>query len=86
MEFLDSADNWRHRIQVMAESMTDPLAIPPLIVEYRDGELSIRDGNTRHGAMTLKGWTMCWVIVWYNTQADYLRHRARLAESIQANR
>ena len=63
MEFPDDAENWRRRTGAMADSLTDPLSIPPLIVEYRDGELSIRDGNTRHGAMTLKGWTKCWVII-----------------------
>jgi hypothetical protein len=45
-----------------------------LIAEYRAGELSIRDGNTRYGAMRLLGWTDCWVIVWYNSESDYHQH------------
>jgi hypothetical protein len=78
MEFPEDTENWRRRTRAMAESMTGPLTIPPLIAEYRNGELSIRDGNTRHGAMALKGWTTCWLIIWYNTEADYLYHRAVL--------
>jgi len=78
MEFPDDVENWYQRTRAMADSMSDPLAMPPLIVEYRDGELSIRDGNTRHGAMALKGWTTCWVLIWYNSETDYLHHQALL--------
>ena len=78
MEYPGDADNWQQCTSAMAQSMTNLLSIPPLIVEYRNGELSVRDGNTRHGAMTLKGWTTCWVLIWYNAKADYLHHRAGL--------
>jgi hypothetical protein len=71
MEYQVENDYWLNRIRKMAKSLTDPLSIPPLIVEYRSGELSIRDGNTRHGAMSVVGWTKCWVIIWYNTESDY---------------
>jgi hypothetical protein len=40
--------------------------------------LSVRDGNTRCGAMRLLGWTAAWVIIWYNTESDYRRHRDTL--------
>ena len=71
MEYQVKNDYWVDRISKMARSMTNPVSIPPLIVEYRRGELSIRDGNTRHGAMSLLGWIRCWVIIWYNTESDY---------------
>ena len=62
----------------MAAGYTDVLALPPMIVEYRDGELSVRDGNTRLGAMELLGWKTCWVVIWYNSEADYRKHSATL--------
>ena len=65
----------------MAQFLTDPLSVPPLIVEYRQGSLSVRDGNTRHEAMRLKGWRTCWVLIWYNTEQDYRRHVDQLIES-----
>lgn len=75
----DPAD-WHPRIEKLADNFTDPLALPPLIIEYRSGELSIRDGNTRYGAMQLLGWEACWVIVWYNSLLDYETHLKILPE------
>ena len=80
MEYQVENDYWIARTSKMAESMSSPLAIPPLIVEYRSGKLSIRDGNTRHGAMSLLGWEKCWVVIWYNTESDYDEHNALLSE------
>ena len=80
MEYQVKNDYWMDRTSRMAESMRSPLAIPPLIVEYRSGRLSIRDGNTRHGAMSLLGWSKCWVIIWYNTENDYDEHNHVLLE------
>ena len=76
MEYRVENDYWIERTGKMAETMRDPLAIPPLIAEYRRGTLSIRDGNTRHGAMSLLGWSKCWVVIWYNTEKDYDEHNA----------
>ena len=78
MEHQVENDYWYDRISKMAKSMTNPLSIPPLIVEYRIGKLSVRDGNTRHGAMSLLGWLKCWVIIWYNTERDYHQHSSLL--------
>ena len=69
---------WSARISKLAESMAHPSALPPLIVEYRAGELSVRDGNTRLGAMRLLGWSRCWIIIWYNSERDYLQHNGLL--------
>ena len=74
MEFVVDKDKWYARISKLANSFSSPLSLPPLIVEYRNGELSVRDGNTRHGAMSLLGWTSCWVIIWYNSESDYRQH------------
>jgi hypothetical protein len=74
MEYSVDADNWAAWTSAMAASMESLSSIPPLIAEYRDGVLSLRDGNTRHGAMSRLGWETCWVIVWYNAEEDYRRH------------
>jgi hypothetical protein len=80
MEYQVENDYWIARTRKMAASMSQPLAIPPLIIEYRSGTLSIRDGNTRYGAMSLLGWSKCWVVIWYNTESDFDEHNARLLE------
>ncbi|TFG72880.1 MAG: hypothetical protein E4H27_01790 [Anaerolineales bacterium] len=74
MEYVVDKDAWYVRANHMAQSLTDPEALPPLIVEYRAGKLSIRDGNTRYEAMKLLGWQKCWVIIWYNSESEYHQH------------
>lgn len=78
MEFVVAEDYWVARTSMLAKSFSNPLSLPPLIVEYRGGELSVRDGNTRYGAMKLLCWPTCWVIIWYNSESDYHQHNETL--------
>lgn len=78
MEYQVEPAYWQARTTQLANTFTDLDALPPLIVEYRDGELSVRDGNTRYSAMQRLGWTKCWIIIWYNTEADFIRHSKQL--------
>ena len=86
MEYRVDSAQWSERTLRMAQSIADPLAVPPLIVEYRQGILSVRDGNTRYEAMQLKGRRTCWVLIWYNTEHDYRCHAERLIESGKLSR
>ncbi len=74
LEYVIEPERWHAWTSRLAATFTNPLALPPMIVEYRAGELSIRDGNTRYGAMKLLGWRTAWVIIWYNSEDDYQRH------------
>ena len=74
LEFVVDKNDWYAWTSRLAKSFSSPESIPPLIAEYRAGELSIRDGNTRYGAMRLLGWANCWVIIWYNSESDYHQH------------
>jgi hypothetical protein len=78
MEFVVDKDYWNARTSKLAESFSNPESLPPLIAEYRAGELSVRDGNTRYGAMRLLGWTTCWVIIWYNSENEFHQHNELL--------
>lgn len=83
MEYVVDAASWQAWTTRLADSFSNPLMLPPLIIEYRAGELSIRDGNTRYGAMQHLGWRHCWVIIWYNSADDYDEHNRTLFESAQ---
>jgi hypothetical protein len=74
LEFVVDKDNWYAWTSKLAKSFSNQQSLPPLIAEYRAGELSVRDGNTRYGAMKLLGWNTCWVIIWYNSESDYHQH------------
>jgi len=70
MEYVQDPNNWSNRVTTIADSLTAIEHLPPLIVQYRDGSYSIRDGNHRYEAIVRKGWTSCWVIIWYDSLAD----------------
>lgn len=80
MDYEVSEKYWKGRISLMAESLNDLFALPPLIAEYRNGDLSLADGNTRCGTMEYLGWKKCWVIIWYNSEEDYIEHSKYLKE------
>ena len=77
MEFRVDAAAWATRTHVLAQGFERLEAMPPLIAEYRDGVLSVRDGNHRHEAIRRKGWQTCWVIIWYNSESDFTQDAGR---------
>lgn len=79
MEYVVREEDWRLWTGNLAKTFTTLLALPPLIIEYRSGELSVRDGNTRLGAMKLLGWPKCWIVIWYNSESDFVEHSKALA-------
>jgi hypothetical protein len=78
MEYRENPQDWQRRIGQMVQDFEVKEELPPLIVEYRKGDLSVRDGSHRLAAMEFLGWTSAWVIIWYNCQEDYLEHAEEL--------
>ena len=73
MEFPETIDNWEKKINEMRSTIRTGWIVPPLIVEYRGSELSIRDGNHRYDALIREKIKKYWVIIWYNSMEDFLR-------------
>jgi hypothetical protein len=71
VEFRIPAEAWQRKVSGIASNLADPMSVPPLIAEWRSATLSIRDGNHRHAAMGLTGWSTCWVVIWCNSVADH---------------
>lgn len=69
MEYRVEVESWRRKMSGMASRLADPMQVPPLIVQWRTGRLSVRDGNHRHAAACLAGWVACWAVVWYDDPA-----------------
>lgn len=80
LEFPVPLHEWERRISRMAASLGDPKTVPPLIVEWRSGRLSIRDGNHRHAAMRSRGWSGAWAVVWQNSAEDFAAAREALLQ------
>lgn len=81
MEFRVNAEDWRRKVSGIASRLTNPLQLPPLIVEWRSDHLSVRDGSHRHAAASLAGWTACWAVVWHNDPADSEVAKQAIAEA-----
>lgn len=86
MEYRMEPEAWAQRVGTLAAALTTLEAVPPLIVEYRGGVLSVCDGNHRLAAMERRGWARAWVLVWYNHEADALAHSQQLGIVWSASR
>lgn len=77
MEYPQEPQGWEQDIVRLQHSLGDPALVPPLIVAYDQGILTVRDGSHRLEAMRRLVWQRCWVLIWYNTEADFVRDAER---------
>lgn len=56
MEYCVPAEAWDKHVSRLAAGLTEPAALPPLIVVYDNGALSILDGNHRYEAQPTGFW------------------------------
>ena len=56
---------------------------PPLLAEWRDGELLVQDGNHRYEALQRAGEPEAWVVVWAD-DPDEADRFAGVAERYEA--
>lgn len=77
MPFRESPEAWEHAVSHYAASSDPVEAFPPLLVHYQQGELIISDGNHRYEAFARRGFTTCWIIIWYPEQVEFDHHAAR---------
>ena len=75
MEYRVEREAWDVRVDGMQARGMEPQAVPPLIVQYRHGVLSVRDGNHRHEAFRRAGWETCWAVIWFDSEEDGRRFR-----------
>lgn len=74
MPWREPAEAWDRRTDELVAMMTYVEDWPPLIVEYVNGQLLIRDGNDRFAALERVGHSTCSIILWYPDEASYLKH------------
>lgn len=86
MEYRITPEVWERRVGSLVASFTTVAALPPLLAEYRGGSLSVRDGNHRLAAIEHLRWPIAWVVIWYNTEADYLADAGREPPSERSER
>ena len=74
LEFDEPEEAWERRTDEISRKLDEGVNLPPLIAQYRDGELSLRDGNHRCGGLEKAGVERYWVIIWYDSELDYNEH------------
>ena len=67
MEFRTSPEAWEAHVSEIARAASSAEQLPPLILEYRETGLSLRDGNHRHEALCRRGETHAWALIWCNS-------------------
>jgi hypothetical protein len=56
---------WEDDVDSMGESLEDGWEPPPLLVEYRDGDLLVQDGTHRLEALVRAGEQQAWVLIYF---------------------
>lgn len=56
---------WEEDVDAMEASIEQGWEPPPLLVQCRDGELVLHDGNHRYEALVRAGEREAWVLVWF---------------------
>jgi hypothetical protein len=64
MEYIESEESWSYTIAQICERINSGWDMPPLIIQNRNGLLSVRDGNHRLGALEKLEKEKCHVIIW----------------------
>lgn len=64
MEYVESEEWWNQNLDQIGKRLEGGWDMPPLIIENRNGLLSVRDGNHRLGALQKLKIETCFVIIW----------------------
>jgi hypothetical protein len=74
-------DVWEDDVDAMGESLDEGWEPPPLLVEYRDGDLLVQDGTHRLEALARGGEAEAWALVYFDDRATRDRFVASLSAS-----
>jgi len=71
-EYPEPQESWDIRIEKMLTDLKNNWKPAPLIAEYKNGEIKVRDGGHRLAAFEKAGYQKVWTILWCNNEEDYL--------------
>ncbi len=66
MAFRIPVSDWEREIGNIAVGLTDPLELPPIILQKTHCGLYVRDGNHRVEAAKRLGWLDLWAVIWFD--------------------
>jgi hypothetical protein len=66
-------EKWSNRVSPMITDLSAGWQPAPLIAEYKEENLIIRDGGHRLYALKKAGYLKYWVIIWANSEEEYVK-------------
>ena len=73
-------EKWLKRVTPMINDLISDWEPAPLIAEYKEGKFMIRDGGHRHYSLKKAGRSKYWVIIWANSEKDYIEAKQSIKE------
>ncbi len=74
IKYHESEERWEKKVRRILSGMKKGWEMPPLIVMYKKGKLSIADGNHRFEALKRRRFNKYWTIIWYDSLKELLKH------------
>jgi hypothetical protein len=71
MEFVESKENFVNNINRLTKLIKNGYELAPLIIEYKENLLYVRDGTHRLEALKNSNYKKYWVVIWCNSETDY---------------
>jgi hypothetical protein len=75
MEYVVDAKGFDEKTKRMLADLKSGWKPAPLIAEYRDRVLSLRDGNHRREALELAGFKTYSTVIWFNSEEDFKKYK-----------
>ena len=70
MRYRVNEGGFERKVLSLMSSISAGCDLPPIIVNFADGELTLSDGNHRFEAYTRLGVNKCYAIIWMSSESD----------------
>ena len=70
MRYRVNEGGFERKVLSLMSSISDGKDLPPIMVNFADGELTLNDGNHRFEAYTRLGIKKCHAIIWMSSERD----------------
>ena len=77
MRYRVNEGGFERKVLSLMSSISDGKDLPPIMVNFADGELTLNDGNHRFEAYTRLGIKKCHAIIWMSSEGDVAEFEAK---------
>ena len=77
MRYRVNEGGFERKVLSLMSSISDGKDLPPIMVNFADGELTLSDGNHRFEAYTRLSIKKCHAIIWMSSESDVAEFEAK---------